>query len=189
MTDYPHLLFVVHLVFTFFNVFHLICHFFSGFLRAMNFYRLILSVALLLCAFIGNAQHGCYDPLLVNENSYCNPDFEPVCGCDGITYKNECFARNYNGISSSTYGPCSQVAFELRPNPVQDFVEIEIVLRYKSNAQILIYNMQGHLQYRRILQDLDHFSQRLTVTNLNNGLYLVVVESGGVYSYQRFLKL
>lgn len=35
----------------------------------------------------------------------CEPDAEPVCGCDGLTYENECIAAIV-GVSTAHRGPC-----------------------------------------------------------------------------------
>lgn len=51
-------------------------------------------------------------------NGMCNPDkvdcnlpgylpLSPVCGCDGVTYKNFCVALFENCVKCWEYGPCS----------------------------------------------------------------------------------
>ena len=39
----------------------------------------------------------------------CHPDFTPVCGCDGETYSNACFAAS-NGASIAAQGACAEGA-------------------------------------------------------------------------------
>ncbi len=39
----------------------------------------------------------------------CDTYTQPVCGCDGITYKNACEAVYYNNVSKITSGPCREL--------------------------------------------------------------------------------
>jgi hypothetical protein len=47
----------------------------------------------------------CIDPSRVNPRGICTMEYDPVCGCNGLTYANACVARNA-GLRSFKPGPC-----------------------------------------------------------------------------------
>ena len=48
----------------------------------------------------------CIDSLLMDSTSSCFDVFDPVCGCDGVTYGNSCYAIIFGGVSSYVSGEC-----------------------------------------------------------------------------------
>ena len=51
---------------------------------------------------------GCINPALIDTNMVCPDVWMPVCGCNGVTYSNDCEATNYGGVTSWTEGACGQ---------------------------------------------------------------------------------
>ncbi|RME93099.1 MAG: hypothetical protein D6772_16245, partial [Bacteroidetes bacterium] len=49
--------------------------------------------------------NSCIDPHEIDNNANCATVYEPVCGCNGITYTNQCTA-DAAGVLSTTPGPC-----------------------------------------------------------------------------------
>tara|TARA_B110000495_G_C23036938_1_gene619640 strand:- start:26 stop:289 length:264 start_codon:yes stop_codon:yes gene_type:complete len=47
----------------------------------------------------------CIDSTLIEPNAVCIALWEPVCGCDGITYSNSCVADN-SGVTTYVEGDC-----------------------------------------------------------------------------------
>ena len=84
------------------------------------------------CVDAGSLNGGCIDESLIDHNMGCFEIWAPVCGCDGVTYSNECYATHYGGVTEFTIGECkgqtglvevfSPTVIKVFPNPATDAV-------------------------------------------------------------------
>ena len=66
----------------------------------------LVLIAVISCSKDKENDQKCIDESLIDVTSACIEIYDPVCGCNGITYPNSCYATTFNGVISFTKGAC-----------------------------------------------------------------------------------
>ena len=60
------------------------------------------------CSSEESEEIACIDETKIDDLALCVEIFETVCGCDGITYPNLCYASSFGGVTSFIDGACGK---------------------------------------------------------------------------------
>ncbi|MDP1726469.1 MAG: Kazal-type serine protease inhibitor [Bacteroidota bacterium] len=161
-----------------------------------TFFKLFVFFGLNLLGVQKQALAQCIDPLGVNPSASCPTDYVPVCGCDQVTYRNQCVAQYRNGVLTFIEGPCSGFEFDLFPSFVSqnDVLRVTFVQNTGMPANFFIIDSFGKLVMQRTLPARDQFNDPFVfdlpeIIDLRQGTYIVMIYNAkGTYRYKKFVR-
>lgn len=127
-----------------------------------------------------------YDDLVITNNpNLSNCNIQPICDVIAINGRIIVIHDNLEGCNSKEEIDCTSAThdlltlpFELHPNPASDFVQITTNSSFRLNIQV--FNQLGQVVLSQKEQSLD-------VSNLEKGLYLVVVTNQNKIGIQKLI--
>jgi hypothetical protein len=159
----------------------------------------VVSVIVLILSFL-NPQGAeaqfindpCVDTNRIDPFFQCNlPDFEPVCGCNFVTYRNECIAFNNHGVNFIEYdGVCQNEFLFLDAYPTLTSSNITIFMQMyaPSTARLEIRDAYGKLWHFRNFTFTEEYLETLQVPYFPPGVYYIIAFVGEAYRVKKFIK-
>jgi len=126
----------------------------------------------------------CIDTFLIDTLQTCLDTYDPVCGCDSITYTNECIAKYRYGLKKWRHGKCITSTINIQegmdsmvlvyPNPFKD--KINFLFTIDNLPQnIRIYDMLGNKIFSKKIIDRS-INQSIRLKNIKTGIYLINIK-------------
>ncbi len=135
----------------------------------------------------------CVDSTLIDLNVLCPGIYEPVCGCDSITYSNSCAAMYHGGVVSYTPGSCESAGIftkwmalvSIQPNPFTS--SFSLIFGSQTNATVKLYQSNGVVIST---QQLETNAMEFYTELLSPGIYFIDVteQSSGRKFSKRIIK-
>lgn len=132
----------------------------------------------------------CYDSTVINRNVSCTgAAYEPLCGCDGVTYRNYCQMYYHHGIINYQSGICEPMAIDANPNPVVLSMHFTLVLKEKGDAFLRIFDLYGRQWYYRQFYGIDKLIFDIDMDDFPTGMYFIHGQAERFTLIKPFVKL
>lgn len=134
----------------------------------------------------------CIDTSLIDLNVQIPNIYQPVCGCDSVTYQNLSEAMYHHGIVSYVEGECpmngmefsSIASLSLYPNPFQDIIFVRG--EFMGKLTITIQTIEGRFVQKK---SFDEAGTHVIDTHLlPTGTYVLVVEDEFSHVVRKLVK-
>jgi hypothetical protein len=163
--------------------------------------KVIVCLVILLSFEVLHAQN-CLDPSRIPDPYFqcLDPIYEPVCGCDNITYRNRCAAENWGGLINDGFAigwtentVCGNFDFEIVPSMIKNLpVQMNMYSKTSGEATLYVYDRMGKLvatpEYFHVNGGYV-FLRQFDFQSLELGIYFAQLVYNGEYQTRKIGKV
>ena len=144
-----------------------------------------------------NAQNPCVDSGEICDTCMCTLNVDPVCGCNGITYSNYCYAH-IAGVTGWSAGACApnginepsgqMVDLVLFPVPAKNMLNLQYNRLRSGQSEIRVLNILGKMLFSQTALEVAGTHQaQIVLDSYAKGVYLLELKSGSDRLVKRFV--
>lgn len=139
----------------------------------------------------------CIDSSLIDPLKTCLEVYYPVCGCDSITYYNECIARYKHGVRDWTSGSCTSFS----DNSIFEYASSEIIVYPNPSSGVYyvnttdtdiisfsIFDVLGN-KVENIHLGQDTQQIKFEISNKNSGVFYLHLQTSMGFYVKKLVKI
>ncbi len=160
----------------------------------MKFILTQIIIFISIVSFSQNNPNACVDSMQIWDGYVCSNYYKPVCGCDGVTYRNSDCALHNAGVQFYTESICEDIGIDFYPNPIalksySNILTFTLIAKYETDITLIIMDLYGKTYYEYIYQKVPVVGEEyeINLQGYRQGLYFIIAISNKYYVTKKLI--